>query len=50
VVAIVMICVTVGFKESLFSAETYATCKGICALAVDKMWRTLMYVLRVSLS
>jgi len=26
----------------LLSAKTYATCEGICALAVDKMWRTLI--------
>lgn len=45
-----MICVTVAFKESLLSAQTYATCEGICALAVDKMWQTLMYVLGVSSS
>lgn len=35
--AIVMICVTVGFKESLLSAKSYATCQGVCGLAVDKV-------------
>lgn len=35
--AIVMICVTAGFKESLLSAKTYATCTGVCGLAVDKV-------------
>lgn len=35
--AIVMICVTAGFKQSLLSAKTYATCQGECAVAVDKV-------------
>jgi PHS family inorganic phosphate transporter-like MFS transporter len=35
--AIVMICVTVGFKESLHSAKSYATCQGVCGIAVDKV-------------
>jgi PHS family inorganic phosphate transporter-like MFS transporter len=41
--AAVVMCVTVvGFKESLLSAKTYATCTGVCSLAVDKMWRILV--------
>src|SRR5205807_8364847 len=40
--AIIMIIVTAGFKESLRSAKTYATCQGVCGIAVDKMWRTLI--------
>ncbi|PSR79312.1 major facilitator superfamily domain-containing protein [Coniella lustricola] len=40
--AIVMICVTVGFKESLESSSKLANCTGVCAIAVDKMWRTLI--------
>lgn len=40
--AIVMICVTVGFKESLLTSTKLANCTGVCALAVDKMWRTLI--------
>lgn len=39
---IVMLIVTVGFKESFLTAKTYATCQGVCGLAVDKMWRTLI--------
>jgi PHS family inorganic phosphate transporter-like MFS transporter len=40
--AIVMIVVTAGFKESLLSAKSYATCQGVCGEAVDKMWRVLI--------
>lgn len=40
--AIVMLIVTTGFKNSLKSASSYATCRGVCALAVDKMWRILI--------
>ncbi len=35
--AIVMVCVTAGFKGSLESAKTYATCQGVCGIAVDKV-------------
>lgn len=35
--AIVMIIITAGFKESLLSAKTYATCQGVCGIAVDKV-------------
>ena len=37
-----MLIVTAGFKESLLTAKTYATCSGVCALAVDKSWRVLV--------
>lgn len=39
---IVMLIVVSGFKGSLKSATSYATCQGVCALAVDKMWRILI--------
>jgi hypothetical protein len=31
-----------GFKGSLSTAASYATCTGVCRLAVDKMWRVLI--------
>jgi MFS transporter, PHS family, inorganic phosphate transporter len=37
-----MLIVTAGFKESLMTAKTIATCSGVCSLAVDKMWRVLI--------
>ena len=40
--ALVMLFVTLGFKHSLLSARSIATCTGVCGLAVDKMWRTLI--------
>jgi PHS family inorganic phosphate transporter-like MFS transporter len=40
--ALVMLFVTVGFKQSLLTATTYAKCTGVCGLAVDKMWRALI--------
>jgi PHS family inorganic phosphate transporter-like MFS transporter len=40
--ALVMLFVTLGFKESLLTAKSYSTCTGVCALAVDKMWRVLI--------
>ncbi|KAL2015473.1 hypothetical protein VTK56DRAFT_5379 [Thermocarpiscus australiensis] len=40
--AFVMLFVTLGFKNSLETAPTLATCTGGCASAVDKMWRTLI--------
>ena len=40
--AIIMLIVTAGFKESLITAKSYATCQGVCGLAVDKMWRVLV--------
>ncbi|KAK8118922.1 major facilitator superfamily domain-containing protein [Apiospora kogelbergensis] len=39
--AIVMLCVTAGFKQSL-SASTAKHCDGDCVVAVDKMWRTVI--------
>ncbi|KAK1782503.1 major facilitator superfamily domain-containing protein [Copromyces sp. CBS 386.78] len=40
--AFVMLFVTLGFKKSLEPAPTLATCTGDCAVAVDKMWRTVI--------
>ncbi|KUJ14493.1 inorganic phosphate transporter 1-6 /Pi cotransporter [Mollisia scopiformis] len=40
--ALVMLFLTLGFKESLLTAKSAATCTGVCALAVDKMWRALI--------
>ncbi|KIH90112.1 MFS transporter, PHS family, inorganic phosphate transporter [Sporothrix brasiliensis 5110] len=40
--AFVMLFVTLGFKESLSTSTKVANCTGVCALAVDKMWRTLI--------
>lgn len=40
--AIVMVCLTVGFKSKLDKATSYATCTGECQVAVDKMWRALI--------
>lgn len=40
--ALIMLIVTAGFKESLLTASSYATCSGVCQLAVDKMWRVLI--------
>jgi hypothetical protein len=40
--ALVMLFVTMGFKESLINVKTFAQCTGVCGLAVDKMWRTLI--------
>lgn len=40
--ALVMLFVTLGFKESLLTARTFVMCTGICRVAVDKMWRVLV--------
>src|SRR5438034_5414759 len=40
--ALVALIVTAGFKESLKSAPSAATCSGVCQLAVDKMWRIII--------
>jgi MFS transporter, PHS family, inorganic phosphate transporter len=40
--ALVMLCLTAGFKGSLLQADKYANCTGHCAVAVDKMWRALI--------
>lgn len=37
--AFVMLFVTLGFKESLETSTKLANCTGVCAIAVDKMWR-----------
>jgi PHS family inorganic phosphate transporter-like MFS transporter len=31
-----------GFKESLLTAKTVATCNGVCGLAIDKSWRVII--------
>lgn len=40
--AIIMLIVTSGFKESLETSTKVSNCTGVCAIAVDKMWRTLI--------
>ncbi len=40
--AFIMLFVTVGFKESLLSSSNISNCSGVCGIAVDKMWRTLI--------
>ncbi|KAM7189713.1 putative inorganic phosphate transporter PHO [Naviculisporaceae sp. PSN 640] len=40
--ALVMLFITLGFKSSLETASTLATCTGGCAVSVDKMWRILI--------
>lgn len=40
--AIIMLIVTAGFKESLETSTKVSNCTGVCAIAVDKMWRTLI--------
>ncbi|KAH8879195.1 phosphate/H+ symporter [Thozetella sp. PMI_491] len=40
--AFIMLFVTLGFKESLLTSSKPANCTGVCAIAVDKMWRTLI--------
>ncbi|KAJ6789380.1 hypothetical protein PWT90_00933 [Aphanocladium album] len=40
--ALVMLFVTLGFKNSLETAAKPANCSGDCQVAVDKMWRTLI--------
>jgi PHS family inorganic phosphate transporter-like MFS transporter len=40
--AAVALVVTAGFKESLKTAKSAATCSGVCQLAVDKMWRVVI--------
>lgn len=40
--AFVMLFLTLGFKGSLEGAAKPADCTGNCAVAVDKMWRTLI--------
>lgn len=48
--ALVMLCLTSGFKDSLSTAvattspktTAYQNCVGECAVSVDKMWRALI--------
>lgn len=40
--AIIALIVTAGFQKSLESAKDVAHCSGVCLLAVDKMWRTII--------
>ena len=40
--AFVMLFVTLGFKDALETSTKPANCEGGCAVAVDKMWRTLI--------
>ncbi|KAK4193689.1 major facilitator superfamily domain-containing protein [Podospora australis] len=40
--AIVMLFITLGFKNSLTGAATLGECVGDCAVAVDQMWRILI--------
>jgi PHS family inorganic phosphate transporter-like MFS transporter len=46
--ALVMLCLTAGFKDSLKTAiktptgNGYDQCTGPCQVAVDKMWRALI--------
>lgn len=42
VCALVMLFVTLGFKEALLQSTSTTTCDAWCAVAVDKMWRTLI--------
>lgn len=40
--ALVMLCLVAGFQHQLEGAKDYASCKGDCTVAVDKMWRALI--------
>ncbi|KAH6886343.1 major facilitator superfamily domain-containing protein [Thelonectria olida] len=40
--ALVMIFLTLGFKDQLKGSPDIAHCTGTCQVAVDKMWRTLV--------
>ncbi|KAK9770240.1 putative Major facilitator superfamily (MFS) profile domain-containing protein [Seiridium cardinale] len=42
VCALIMLFITLGFKEALLQSTSVTTCNGYCAVAVDKMWRTLI--------
>jgi PHS family inorganic phosphate transporter-like MFS transporter len=39
---LIALIVTAGFKDSLESAKSVATCTGVCGEAVDKMWRVII--------
>ncbi|KAJ5110427.1 Repressible high-affinity phosphate permease [Penicillium argentinense] len=40
--AVMALIVTAGFRESLETAKDVGHCTGVCQLAVDKMWRTII--------
>lgn len=40
--AIIALITARGFEQSLKTATTFATCGGVCGLAVDKMWRVII--------
>jgi len=40
--ALVMLCLVAGFQHKLEGSKDYASCKGDCTVAVDKMWRALI--------
>lgn len=40
--AFIMLFVTLGFKDALSTSTKTSNCTGECAVAVDKMWRTLI--------
>lgn len=40
--AFVMLFATLGFRGTLESYKSVATCSGDCQVAVDKMWRILI--------
>lgn len=40
--AIICLIVTAGFRDSLESAAKASSCTGVCALAIDKMWRIII--------
>jgi MFS transporter, PHS family, inorganic phosphate transporter len=40
--AFVMLFLTLGFKDALLQSKGVTTCNDWCAVAVDKMWRTLI--------
>ncbi|RYP72693.1 hypothetical protein DL771_004029 [Monosporascus sp. 5C6A] len=42
VYALVMLFITLGFNEQLEAPTRPTNCNGYCAVAVDKMWRTLI--------
>ncbi|CAK4022801.1 Repressible high-affinity phosphate permease [Lecanosticta acicola] len=39
---IIALIAVAGFKESLLSASSQATCTGVCSLAADKIWRIII--------
>ena len=39
---VIALIVTAGFKDALSQGTNYGTCTGLCAEAVDKMWRVII--------